>query len=284
MFQLTALIFGIPLFLGAGTTLLFGRRPLRPPIPGLLFHSVLPKPGTEMSHYPIGRFEMLCNALRQKNYHAFTISEASGLTAPASGEKVILLTFDDGLQSVYHHALPVLDRSGFRATVFCVSGFYGNESLWDVFPHNRHLAKEEIRGIARSGHEIGSHTCSHAHLPYLDDRAIRRELSDSKKQLEDIIGKPVTSLSFPYGGWTGRIWEIAKETGYLAATLYRGHVEASDELFPVYGVHQLDSVDDVLAKLDTTKQFSIIRARSRMMAHFARGTPIWKYRKDYVRV
>ncbi|MBN1306771.1 MAG: polysaccharide deacetylase family protein [Chitinispirillaceae bacterium] len=256
----------------------------KPPFPGLLFHSVVPKPRAEIAHFPLGRFEKLCNALRQRNYRTLTLHEAANVAAPAEGEKTLLLTFDDGLQSVHRHALPVLDFCDFRATVFCISGFYGKKSAWDVFTRNRHLTREEIRAIAQSGHEIGSHTCTHAYLPYLDDQSIGRELSESKMRLEDIIGKAVTSLSFPYGGWNRRIWEIARETGYSAATLYCGGDGDQKGLFPVLGVHQFDSVDDVLAKLATALPLSIIRARSRMMAHFARGTPIWKYRKEYVSV
>ncbi|MBN1577513.1 MAG: polysaccharide deacetylase family protein [Chitinispirillaceae bacterium] len=273
-----------PLVLGAGATLIFGRRLRKPPVPGLLFHSVVPKPRAEMAHFPRGRFEKLCDALQQRNYRTLTLHEASNASALPPGEKTVLLTFDDGLQSVYRHALPLLDGCGFRATVFCVSGFYGEDSSWDIFPHNRHLTREEIRSIAQSGHEIGSHTCTHAYLPYLDDQSVRRELSNSKKLLENIIGKAVTSLSFPYGGWNQRIWEIAQETGYTAATLYRGHVGVLKGLFPVQGVHRFDSVDDVLAKLTTTRPLSLVRARSRMMTHFARGTPVWKYRKEYVKV
>jgi peptidoglycan/xylan/chitin deacetylase (PgdA/CDA1 family) len=281
-----AVIVGLPLFLGMGATLLFGRRKTSSSIPGLLFHSILPKPalGAEMSLYPLDRFEKFCIALKQHGYHGVTLGKARNASPTASANKPVLITFDDGLQSVYLHAHPVLERHGLKATVFCVGGLYGEKSSWDVFAGKRHLTREQIRNLATYGHEIGSHTCSHAYLPYLDDGSLRRELSDSKRRLEDIIGKEVTSLSFPFGGWNRHIWEIAQETGYRAATLYRGRGAPSEGLFPVEGVYRFDSVNDVLSKIILVTGISSIMARSRMMTHFARGTPIWKYRREYVYV
>lgn len=265
---------------------LFGTRPRRRHVPGLLFHSVLPKPGLEMSHFPLGRFLKLCSILESENYHSLTLNQACEFhdQPPAAHAKRICITFDDGLQSIFDHALPQLERFHLRATIFCIAGHYGEPSSWDVFSDNRHLTMEQIRTLSDCGHEIGSHTCSHAYLPYLEESALRRELGESRKRLEDITGKAVTSISFPFGGWNRRIWDIARETGYCAATLYRGKDPDINGLLPVLGVYQFDTVGDILSRIDTTRLYSLSRARSRMMSHFSRGTPVWKHRKEYVRI
>lgn len=258
-----------------------GRR-LPKTVPGLLFHSVLPHPSYEMSHFPLPRFTQLLGALCEQKYHSITLQTA--IAADTTQSKPLLLTFDDGLNTVYHHALPALQEAGMVATIFCVSGYLGNHSSWDVFSNNIHLTSSELKEIAALGHEIGSHTHTHVNLPYLGTRAITEELQRSKYTLEDIIGREVCSLSFPHGGWNPKIWNIAQKIGYKAATLYHGRRHASQELFPVQGVYQFDSVEDILAKIDPTCQFSSSRARAVMMSHFAKGTPIWKYRREYSQV
>jgi len=273
-------------FAGILSLFIFGARPRQGHVPGLLFHSVLPKPGHEMSHFPLGRFQKLCSILESENFHSLTLSEACAChdRPSASHAKKICITFDDGLQSVFDYVLPELERFHLRATIFCIAGYYGNSSSWDVFSKNRHLTMEQIRTLSDCGHEIGSHTCSHAYLPYLEESVLRRELVESRKRLEDITGRAVTGISFPFGGWNRRIWDIARESGYSAATLYRGKDPDMTGLLPVLGVYQFDTVDDILSRIDMNRLFSLSRARSRMMSHFSRGTPVWKHRKEYVRI
>ncbi len=272
-----------PFLLGAAATALFGRRYTRDSRPpGLLFHSITSKPGLEMSHVSQSRFERFCTLLSRHNLRTLTLSEALSESTEASvDEQRCILTFDDGFQSVITTAAPVLQKYNVSATVFCLGNHFGRKSQWDIFSGNTHLTKEEIRSLSDMGHEIGSHSMTHAYLPFLDDSSVRQELEQSKALLEDICGKAVNSLSYPYGGWNQRIWDIAREVGYTAATLYRGHSRSDKCLFPVYGVYQNDTPEDMFGKLSVHTSVSLLRARSRMMAHFARGTPVWKYRKEY---
>lgn len=280
----TAFLLSTPVLLGALSTILFGRRYrafTRPP--GLLFHSVVPHPGLEMSHVAQHRFERFCSLLAATNLTALPLTEAAVLNATTDGSALdnCLLTFDDGFKSVLTSAAPILRQYGHKATIFCLGNHFGALSQWDIFSGNQHLTKSDIRTLSEMGHEIGSHSQTHAYLPFLDNKEVRRELALSKEVLEDIVGKPVTSLSFPYGGWNRRIWEIAREEGYTAATLYRGTSSTVKELFPVYGVYRNDRPEDMLAKLTDRSLVSPLRARARMMSHFARGTPVWKYRPEY---
>jgi len=282
-----AFILSSPLLAGLISTCIFGRKAAVEGIPGLLFHSVVPVPGRELSHYPLDRFDAFCRELSDSTYRTICVKDASTGQHPAeglSGLSPLLLTFDDGLDSVFHHALPVLETYGLKATVFCLGSHFGELSAWDIFTGNRHLTREQIRILVHKGIEIGSHTVTHPCLPYLDMQSIRKELTESKKTLEDITGYAVTSLAFPYGAWDKTIWQIALESGYTAATLYRGSPGTIPNLFPVSGVYRFDSPADILEKLKNTRLFSSVVARTRMMPHFAKGTPIWRYRKTYSRV
>ncbi|HMA65710.1 MAG: polysaccharide deacetylase family protein [Fibrobacterota bacterium] len=273
-------IAGIPFTAGALASLLLGKVNKQISIPGLLFHSVMP--GTllpNLSCYSTKNFERLITLLKNKNYHGVTVSSRE-IDPPE--KKPILLTFDDGFQCVEEHALPILDSANFKTTIFCVTGFNGKVSSWDVYGNNQHLDNKAIRRIAQKGHEIGSHTSSHAFLPYLSDADLKNELETSKKILEDITGYPISSISFPFGGVNRRVWKFAQDTGYNYGTIYRDHKKNSfPDLFPVYGVYQFESADSIIHKINPTNTISISRAVSVLLSHFSKGTPVWRLRDTY---
>jgi peptidoglycan/xylan/chitin deacetylase (PgdA/CDA1 family) len=175
----------------------------------------------------------------------------------------------------------VLERFRFKSTVFPVAGYIGKTSSWDVLPEFPHLAAAEIRDISRLGHEIGSHGLTHSNLAWLGTDDLRAELLDSKKILEDITGKEVSSLSFPFGSWNPRVWACAQEAGYTRGTAYRRHSGRRPGLVPVFGVYRFDTPEYVLARIMPALPFSLSVACARIMSHFAKGAPLWKFRKNY---
>lgn len=91
----------------------------------------------------------------------------------------------------------------------------------------------------------------------------------------------MTSLSFPFGQWNKRIWEKAKSIGYTSATAYAKRIKSEPGVLPLWGVYSFDSVEDVLDRVEGPAPFSHATARGFLMPHFAKGTPIWKFRKNY---
>ena len=80
------------------------------------------------------------------------------------------------------------------------------------------LTPEEVRLLAADGLvEIGSHTVTHPVLSVQPLEVQRYELVESKEQLEAILGHPVTSLAYSYGGGGDAGDEtaaLAREAGY----------------------------------------------------------------------
>lgn len=272
----------VPILSGIIGCLSVGRHSRKTSIPGLLFHSVVPKPELNLSQCSVKTFEKFLRLLREQNFDAVTVSNATTneQDLPPS-QKKILITFDDGLANVSNHAMPLLDEFKFKSTVFCVSGFIGKRSTWDVYKESPHLSAAEVRQISDLGHEIGSHSQTHANLPYLNQDDLTCELRDSKKELEDIIGKEVKSISFPHGCWNTRVWNTALELGYTYASLYRGHNRASCNQYPVISAHCLDTEYSLRDKVDLQSKFSPAIAFSRIASHFGKGTPLWKFRNNY---
>jgi peptidoglycan/xylan/chitin deacetylase (PgdA/CDA1 family) len=171
-------------------------------------------------------FRMQLAALTRQGYQGVTLHDLA--SDPARITDHFSVTFDDGFESVYRLAYPILATFKVPSTIFVVVAGIGKTNEWDVrigdAPHPM-LSKAQILELAAAGMEIGSHTMTHPQLPELSDTELRTELLDSKHALEDLVGRPVVSLAYPYGAWDRRVRDAAAEVGYLhGVTTNRGVV------------------------------------------------------------
>jgi peptidoglycan/xylan/chitin deacetylase (PgdA/CDA1 family) len=138
------------------------------------------------------------------------------------------LTFDDGSRSWLEVVLPTLTALAIPATFFVVTKPLGEQS------RSGSLRWADCQKLADADMTIGSHTVTHRPLAALDGRTARMELRDSKRELEDRLGRPVLDLSAPYGrpGVTylpGRDVALAREEGYRSfATTVPGAMRPGD--------------------------------------------------------
>ncbi|MBD3225142.1 MAG: polysaccharide deacetylase family protein [Caldithrix sp.] len=131
--------------------------------------------------------------------------------------KPIVITFDDGYQSVYENALPILDAFGFKAVIFVPTFFIGRSNDWDVQFRNtkfEHLNAVQLRYMSHNGFEIGSHAHTHRSLTYLPYIELSIELTRSKQDIEDITGEKVTVICYPFGRFNRTVIQNAQEAGY----------------------------------------------------------------------
>ena len=120
-------------------------------------------------------------------------------------EKSLIISFDDGNQTDYTIALPLLEKFGFKATFFLTSDFIDKPG---------HLSKSQILRMSQGGMEFGSHGRTHQFLSTLDEKDLRLELQVSKKVLEEITGKKIDLLSLPGGYYSSKVKRMAQELGY----------------------------------------------------------------------
>ena len=79
---------------------------------------------------------------------------------------------------------------------------------------------EEARQLPDFGMEIGSHTVNHPILTRCDAASVRRELAESKREIETRLRLPCGSFCYPNGGpadWSDEIAAAVKDAGYKAA-------------------------------------------------------------------
>jgi len=124
---------------------------------------------------------------------------------------VTAVTFDDGYESVYSNAWPVLKSLGIPATVFLATAYVGqsgpfpferwSKECWNVAPPDswRPLNWWQCRRLHASGLiEIGSH--SHTHVNFRDQPdAFQTDFEMSLDLLRREMGIREPPFSFPYG-------------------------------------------------------------------------------------
>ena len=72
-----------------------------------------------------------------------------------------------------------------------------------------------VREIQSRGHEVASHGCNHQLSNQLSHKALKEELNDSRKILEDIIGDPVKGFRAPSFAISNYVMRQIAESGYL---------------------------------------------------------------------
>jgi peptidoglycan/xylan/chitin deacetylase (PgdA/CDA1 family) len=136
-----------------------------------------------------------------------------------SGVHHAAITFDDGFVSVIENALPELEKRKIPFTIFIPVGNLGRNPEW--FGEGDFQAKKEVvmsvsqlQGLPFDLVSIGSHTMTHSKVPLLGEEDAKREIFESKKELEGILGRKIRVISFPYGEYNQRIVNLARQAGY----------------------------------------------------------------------
>lgn len=122
-------------------------------------------------------------------------------------EKSVVITFDDGHESNYTIALPILKKHNFKATFFITTDWIGKSG---------YMTSKQLEKLKEEGMSIQSHAKTHFFLDEMSIDNIYEELEQSKKVIENILNEKVAFLSFPGGRYNGNVIKCAKELGYHA--------------------------------------------------------------------
>ena len=92
----------------------------------------------------------------------------------------------------------------------------------------RMMTWDEVRGVIKNNHIIGSHTMTHPNVAHIDGTALKRELAESKQILERELASPVVHFSYPCPAlqphWTDRTVSVSQECGYQSAVTTNGGI------------------------------------------------------------
>jgi peptidoglycan/xylan/chitin deacetylase (PgdA/CDA1 family) len=107
--------------------------------------------------------------------------------------KAVVVSFDDGFDSHYRRARPILARHGWSGTLNLALSHYGAD-----------LSGSEIRALLAANWELDSHSLTHAYLPGLSARRLRGEVSRSRRILRRLFHVPVNFFCYPTGAYNAR--------------------------------------------------------------------------------
>jgi peptidoglycan/xylan/chitin deacetylase (PgdA/CDA1 family) len=185
-------------------------------VPVLLYHAF----GDEPSRFviPTRVFARQMRVLALLGFRVVPYGELADALR-AGNRRTAVLTLDDGYADNAEIAA-ILERHGFGATVFVVSGRLGGVNDWsDAAPlrDRRLLSVEELVQLRARGFEPGAHTRTHPALPDLDDEAIAPEVDSSRRELEQALGAPVRFFAYPYGRADDRAVAAVRAAGFAGA-------------------------------------------------------------------
>ena len=190
-------------------------------LPILTFHSI--DDLGSINSFPTQLFQRCISKLSKAGYKTIGLMEAIGLLRMGKSipDRSFIITFDDGYQNVYAKAFPVLEAHGMTATIFLTVGnkklALSNDRL-PSFCGNSMLSWNEIRSMSARGFSFGAHTLSHPDLTTLNSDQIEKEIRGSKEVIENALGEPVLSFSYPYGRYNTKCIEIVRRLFTCACT------------------------------------------------------------------
>ncbi len=199
-------------------------------VPILVYHNIRPPSPTRVlsasdQQYEVTpeQFESELAVLAKEKYTVVSFDQM--MTAIHGGEnlpeKSVVITIDDGRESQYLYALPLLKKYGFSATFFIFTNAIGKKG---------YLTWDQLKELHDEGMAIEAHTRFHPFLTRItDDAELRKELTESKKLLEDKLGISVKYFAYPFGLYDDRVVAAVKDAGYSAARGLRHTVVAGPE-------------------------------------------------------
>jgi peptidoglycan/xylan/chitin deacetylase (PgdA/CDA1 family) len=126
--------------------------------------------------------------------------------------KTIAITFDDGYKDVYSYAFPILKKYNLPATAFIIVNEIGR-------PRGDRLNWNELKQMQDSGIiTVASHSMGPEPLINLkSDEEIKYQIFESKKILEQKLGRQVKAFSYPEGRFNEKIRQLVIDAGYKSA-------------------------------------------------------------------
>jgi peptidoglycan/xylan/chitin deacetylase (PgdA/CDA1 family) len=182
------------------------------PVPILVYHVIgTPAPGTPNSGLWTSSktLEAQLRYLDRHGYEAVSLQAVydywHGAPLPA---KPVVLSFDDGFESDYSVAMPLLAAHRWAGVLNLTLTHF--ERSWG-------LSRRMVAAMIRGGWELDCHTKTHALLPGLDSRALWREVVSPRRFLQRRFDVPVNFFAYPSGVYGTRALGVVGRAGYEGA-------------------------------------------------------------------
>lgn len=190
-----------------------------PAVPILVYHRFGPVRADSMT-VTTEHFKEQIDLLRESNFSVVSLADFISWklgARPALPHRAVVLTFDDGPESVYTDARPIIIRSRIPVTLFIYPSCISHASYAMTWGQLSELA-------ATSLFDVESHTYWHPNFKQEEKKLDRdayaafvgMQLEKSKSLLEHNLARPVNLLAWPFGIYDSYLMNRANALGYHA--------------------------------------------------------------------
>lgn len=161
--------------------------------------------------------------------------QIKGIDVPYNYQGPVITFIDDDITTAFITRMqPILDAKGVKATLGAITGFVGTSG---------YMTKAQLIALQNAGHEIVSHSKTHAEtifkssthdLSLVTDSAIEMEYSESRQWLIDNGFNGFDTLVYPWGGFGSQVVRYKR----LARKYYKNAVNAT-------GIHNASPSDNM---------------------------------------
>ena len=139
---------------------------------------------------------------------------------PVFSNGLVSLTFDDGLKSVYTHAVPILNRAGLKSTQY----IYTDAAIGNHMAYDNNVSLADVLAMRADGHEIGSLTRKHHSLTktVTDSAGRSSEINGSQADFLGAGIADVVTFAYPYGNFDANVEKIVAASYLGARSVQRG--------------------------------------------------------------
>lgn len=168
------------------------------------------------------RFRQHLRFLRARRFETLTFRDLRDFTQGLRPWKdfprrPLILTFDDGYDSTYRNALPLLDEFRYRAVFYVLGEKTLRVNAWDVKegePASELADHSNWKSILGQGHEIGAHSMTHPRLTEVAPTLVEQEVRGSWQIIKEMTGENPASFAYPYGNLSPAVKEEVSNAGF----------------------------------------------------------------------
>jgi len=222
-------------------------------VPVLMYHLVDPVVGSNLAGLVVDPavFNAEMAALYANGWRTITAADLGRRLATHAyiPDKSFVITFDDGNVDDYTYAFPILQKYGFVASFYLITGRTG---------HPGNISWDQAATMARAGDEIANHTVWHKDVLYIHGSTLASEIGDAANSITTNLAArgltvTVTTFAYPMGGFDAEAENYLRAHGYTAAfTEVSGAVRAGQnvEELPRVRVPRGYNAADLLAAMN----------------------------------